>query len=80
MSFVTEGQQRGVALDNMRDASRTRLNWTFILIWTMLGIEIFSMSILPSFWLPILGGLIFGTSALFCYLVTRDIKDEGSEI
>ena len=58
-----------------RDASHTRLNWTFILIWTMLGIEIFSMSILPSFWLPIIGGAIFGTSALFCYLVTRDIKD-----
>jgi hypothetical protein len=62
----------------MRTASRTQLNWTFILIWTMLGIEIFSMSILPSFWLPIIGGVIFGTSAWFCYIVTRGITDEGS--
>jgi len=59
----------------MRHASRTRLNWTFILIWTMLGIDIFSLSILPSFWLPIIGGVIFGTSALFCYLATRSIED-----
>jgi hypothetical protein len=59
-----------------RQANLTRLNWIFILIWTMLGIDIFSLSILPSFWLPIIGGVIFGTSALFCYLATRNIEDD----
>jgi hypothetical protein len=62
----------------MSDASRIRLNRVFILIWAMLGIEIFSMARNPSIWLPVIGGVMFGGSALFCYLVTRNIEDDGS--